>query len=337
MSSVPALIAATPTPGAISARAVRGCSTRKISSRPVRQSPARPTSNFAKRRICSLNFRRSSPSSGDGCRAQRDWPLLVRSIGLEVARRGSSRPLHHPRPVLGRSGPEARLRGQGLLRLVRRADRLHRGGDRMGRSGAWARLAGLVARWRRRAVRAVSRQGQRALSHRQLPATVLGSGLPLKLPDVIKGFNWLTFEGGKFSTSRRSRHLHGCRPRTGCPADVWRWWLAANAPEGADSDFTVARFVDGVNKDLADAFGNLVNRCLHFRCLDLRPDGSGRGRYRAGRARACRQARPGAGAAAQPSRDTGLAQGRERSAHGLEDCERLSRRNSAMVRRQTRS
>ena len=35
------------------------------------------------------------------------------------------------------------------------------------------------------------------------PATLLGSGLPFKLVDVIKGFNWLTFEGGKFSTSGR--------------------------------------------------------------------------------------------------------------------------------------
>jgi methionyl-tRNA synthetase len=95
------------------------------------------------------------------------------------------------------------------------------------------------------------------------PVTILGSGLPLKLPDVIKGFNWLTYEGGKFSTSRR----HGIFTDTALallPADVWRWWLAANAPEGDDSDFTVPRFVDGVNKDLADTFGNLVNRCLAF-------------------------------------------------------------------------
>ena len=37
--------------------------------------------------------------------------------------------------------------------------------------------------------------------------------------------------------------------------------LAANAPESADSAFTWERFIDGVNKDLADIFGNLVNRC----------------------------------------------------------------------------
>jgi methionyl-tRNA synthetase len=95
------------------------------------------------------------------------------------------------------------------------------------------------------------------------PATLLGSGLPFKLVDTIKGFNWLTFEGGKFSTSAG----HGIFTDTALallPADAWRWWLAANAPESADTDFTLARFVDGVNKDLADILGNLVNRCLAF-------------------------------------------------------------------------
>ena len=95
------------------------------------------------------------------------------------------------------------------------------------------------------------------------PATILGSGLPFKLVDVIKGFNWLTFEGGKFSTSS-GRGLFTDSALDWCPADTWRWWLAINAPEGSDSDFTVERFVDGVNKDLADVFGNLVNRCLSF-------------------------------------------------------------------------
>jgi methionyl-tRNA synthetase len=95
------------------------------------------------------------------------------------------------------------------------------------------------------------------------PAALLGSGLPLKLVDVIKGFNWLTFEGGKFSTSSR-RGIFTDAALDACPADCWRWWLAANAPESSDTDFTVERFVDGVNKDLGDVFGNLVNRCLSF-------------------------------------------------------------------------
>ena len=95
------------------------------------------------------------------------------------------------------------------------------------------------------------------------PATIIGSGLPLKLADVIKGFNWLTYEGGKFSTSQ-GRGLFTDAALDKLPADCWRWWLAANAPEGADVDFTVDRFVAGVNKDLANTFGNLVNRCLAF-------------------------------------------------------------------------
>ena len=95
------------------------------------------------------------------------------------------------------------------------------------------------------------------------PASILGSGLPIKLPDIIKGFNWLTFEGGKFSTSRQ-RGIFTDAALDLLPADVWRWWLAANAPEDDDSNFTVVRFVHGVNKDLSDTFGNLVNRCLTF-------------------------------------------------------------------------
>ena len=35
------------------------------------------------------------------------------------------------------------------------------------------------------------------------PATLLGSGEPWKTVDVIKGFHWLAYEGGKFSTSRQ--------------------------------------------------------------------------------------------------------------------------------------
>ena len=68
---------------------------------------------------------------------------------------------------------------------------------------------------------AVHGQGQRAVPHAvSFPATILGSGEPWKLVDYIKSFNYLNYDGGKFSTSgsaasswtRRSR---SCPPTTG--------------------------------------------------------------------------------------------------------------------------
>jgi methionyl-tRNA synthetase len=47
-------------------------------------------------------------------------------------------------------------------------------------------------------------------------------------------------------------------------ADVWRYYLIANAPESDDSSFTWETFAVAVNKDLADTFGNFVNRALTF-------------------------------------------------------------------------
>ena len=95
------------------------------------------------------------------------------------------------------------------------------------------------------------------------PCTLLGSGEPWKTVDVIKGVSWLTYEGQKFSTSQ---HRGVCLDQALdlLPADYWRWWLAANAPEGSDAAFSFERFAAGVNNDLADTFGNLVNRVLKF-------------------------------------------------------------------------
>jgi len=95
------------------------------------------------------------------------------------------------------------------------------------------------------------------------PCTLIGSGEPWKTVDVIKGVNWLTFEGGKFSTGER-RGVFLDQALDLLPADYWRWWLASNAPEGNDTDFSFDRFVRDVNSDLADSFGNLVNRTLAF-------------------------------------------------------------------------
>ena len=95
------------------------------------------------------------------------------------------------------------------------------------------------------------------------PATLIGSREPWKAVDVIKGFNWLTYDGGKFSTSE-GRGVFTDAALDELPADVWRWWLASNAPESSDTDFDLDRFAADVNADLADSFGNLANRLLTF-------------------------------------------------------------------------
>jgi methionyl-tRNA synthetase len=69
------------------------------------------------------------------------------------------------------------------------------------------------------------------------PVTLLGSGEPWKLVDRLKALNWVTWYGGKFSTSER-RGVFMDQALDLVPADYWRWRLMANAPENADSAFT---------------------------------------------------------------------------------------------------
>ncbi|MFI5618947.1 methionine--tRNA ligase [Streptomyces sp. NPDC051567] len=95
------------------------------------------------------------------------------------------------------------------------------------------------------------------------PATELGTREPWKMVDYVKAFNWLTYYGGKFSTSQK-RGVFTDQALEILPADYWRYFLIANAPESDDSSFTWEHFTATVNKDLADTLGNFVNRVLSF-------------------------------------------------------------------------
>ncbi|MEN8445772.1 MAG: methionine--tRNA ligase, partial [Cyanobacteria bacterium J06555_13] len=69
------------------------------------------------------------------------------------------------------------------------------------------------------------------------PATILGTREPWKMADYIKGFNWLNYYGGKFSTSSK-RGVFLDQALEIAPADYWRYMLMASAPESSDSAFT---------------------------------------------------------------------------------------------------
>ena len=95
------------------------------------------------------------------------------------------------------------------------------------------------------------------------PATLIGSEEPWKTVDTLKSLNWLTWYGGKFSTSQ-GRGIFMDQALDLLPADYWRWHLMANAPESDDASFTLEHFASVVNKDLADVLGNFVNRITRF-------------------------------------------------------------------------
>ena len=100
------------------------------------------------------------------------------------------------------------------------------------------------------------------------PAMLLGASPTWKLADQIKGFHWLQYYGGKFSTTQQ-RGVFTDKALELFPADYWRYALTASIPEGADSDFKWDLFATLVNKDLAGVLGNFVNRILKFAASKL--------------------------------------------------------------------
>jgi methionyl-tRNA synthetase len=116
------------------------------------------------------------------------------------------------------------------------------------------------------------------------PCTLFGvnesepEGKRWKIVDQLKGFNWLTYYGGKFSTSQK-RGVFMDSALEILPADYWRYYLIANAPESADSSFTWEHFAAVVNKDLADVLGNFVNRVTKFCAARFTGKVPGEGEY----------------------------------------------------------
>lgn len=93
------------------------------------------------------------------------------------------------------------------------------------------------------------------------PATLLGTGEPWTQVDYLKGFSYLTYEGGKFSKSEQ-RGIFAEDAVKEFPADYWRYWLMSNVPESSDSSFSFDLFAAVVNKDLNGVLGNFVSRVL---------------------------------------------------------------------------
>jgi methionyl-tRNA synthetase len=83
------------------------------------------------------------------------------------------------------------------------------------------------------------------------------------LPDNVPANEFLNLEGQKFSTSRGwAVWLHDALEAF--PPDYIRYALLGNLPETKDADFSWKDFHARINNELADTFGNFVNRSVAF-------------------------------------------------------------------------
>ncbi|WP_111430923.1 methionine--tRNA ligase [Rhodobacteraceae bacterium DSL-40] len=211
----------------------------------------------------------------DWIESKTDWPVLTTSIakkwlddGDGLQDRGITRDLDWGIPV--RKGTEDWPGMEGKVFYVWFDAPI----EYIGASGEWAEATGQTdAAWERwwrtdkgaDDVRYVQFMGKDNVPFHTLsfPSTILGSGEPWKLVDYIKSFNYLNYDGGKFSTSQ-GRGVFMDQALAILPSDYWRWWLMSNVPETSDSNFTWEGFQAGVNKDLADVLGNFVSRVTKF-------------------------------------------------------------------------
>jgi methionyl-tRNA synthetase len=83
------------------------------------------------------------------------------------------------------------------------------------------------------------------------------------LPQNVPANEFLNFEGQKFSKSR-GWGIDVDEFLQKFPADPLRYYLTMNLPEYRDSDFTWKEFQAKNNNELADIFGNFINRTLAF-------------------------------------------------------------------------
>lgn len=86
--------------------------------------------------------------------------------------------------------------------------------------------------------------------------------LSLQLPKQIYGHGWILFGGDKLS---KSKEVKGevIDPRILLPlykADSIRYYLLREIPFGSDGTYTTEKFLNRINADLANDFGNLVSR-----------------------------------------------------------------------------
>lgn len=96
-----------------------------------------------------------------------------------------------------------------------------------------------------------------------LPALLLASGEAYNLPWNVSATEFLQFKGEKASKSRKIG-IWIDEALELFPVDYWRFFLMATRPETKDSNFNWDLFIEKINADLNDTYGNFIHRTLTF-------------------------------------------------------------------------
>ena len=95
------------------------------------------------------------------------------------------------------------------------------------------------------------------------PALLLASGEDYNLPWNVPATEFLQFKGERASKSRRIG-IWIDEALEVFSADYWRFFLMATRPETKDTNFSWELFIEKINSDLNDTFGNFIHRTLAF-------------------------------------------------------------------------
>jgi methionyl-tRNA synthetase len=96
-----------------------------------------------------------------------------------------------------------------------------------------------------------------------LPALLIASGEDYNLPWNISTTEFLQIKGEKISKSQKIG-IWSDEALELFAADYWRFYLMATRPETKDSNFSWDLFIERINGDLNDTFGNFIHRTLTF-------------------------------------------------------------------------
>lgn len=98
------------------------------------------------------------------------------------------------------------------------------------------------------------------------PAMLMGQGDYILADNVVANeyLNIFNRQTGKSEKGSKSRgNMISVRwALEQFPADAWRYYLCANAPETKDADFDWDEFMNRYNGELCDVVGNFIHRCL---------------------------------------------------------------------------